>query len=216
MQRLIAVPLGTHQVLLPAGLDHAAARIVLADLLARTTEPASANLFASAVREGEAIVFSAPTGDVARFDELDAAGRTMLRSEIGRLTSELRRAAEVAARRDPRQSGHLPALVAAAIEIPSFEMVFAHAGRPVLAGWGMTPSAAPGGLGLVRVLDDGRSATMPAALPWAALAVGALALAILAGAALAASPWIVSRLAPEAPSCQISPGDLDALRQLLR
>ncbi len=216
MQRLIAVPLNTHQVLLPGGLDHAGARAVLADLLARATEPASAGLFAAAGPDGDSVVFSAPNGDVARFDELDATGRAMLRSEIGRLTSELRRAAEVAERRDPTGSGHLPALVAAAIEIPSFEMVFAHEGRPVLAGWGMTPNAAPGGLGLIRVLDDGRPAVVPAGLPWTALAVGALALAVLAGAAIAASPWIVARLAPEAPSCQISPGDLDALRQLLR
>ena len=216
MQRLIAIPLSGHQVLLPSGLDHAAARVVLADLLARSTEPASADLFATASPEGDSIVFSAPPGDLARFDELDAAGRTMLRSEIGRLTSELRRAAEIAAQRDPTRSGHLPALVAAAIEIPSFEMVFAHAGRPVLAGWGMTPSAAPTGLGLIRVLDDGRSAPIRPGLPWTALAVGALALAVLAGAAIAASPWIVARLAPEAPSCKVAPGDLDALRELLR
>ena len=216
MQRLTSVPLAGHVVLLPAGLDHAAAPGALASLLAQATGPETAGLFAAPAREGEALVFSAPPGRVARFDELDAEGRELLRAEIGRLASELRRAAEAAARRDPARAGHLPALVSAAIEVPSFELVFAHEGRPVLAGWGMAPAAAPGGLGLIRALDDGRPAERPRPLPWAGLAAAALVLALLGATAVAASPWIAALFAPEPPACRASPGDMDALLALLR
>ena len=102
--------------------------------------------------------FFAPEGRVARFAELDATGRERLRAEIGRIISEARRGAELAAAKDPAGAGHLPGLLAAAIEIPSFDQVFAHEGRPVLAGWGIAPANAPGGLGLLRPLDDGRPA----------------------------------------------------------
>ena len=123
MQRLTALPLAGHVVLLPASLDHAAAQPMLASLLAGATGPETAGLFAPASPEGDSLVFSAPPGRVARFAELDAEGRELLRSEIGRLISELRRAAEAAARRDPARAGQLPALVAAATELPSFELV---------------------------------------------------------------------------------------------
>jgi hypothetical protein len=216
MQRLTSVPLAGHAVLLPAGLDHAAARETLASLLARATGPETAGLFAAVAREGEALVFSAPPGRVARFAELDAEGRELLRAEIGRLASELRRAAETAARRDPARDGHLPALVAAAVEVPSFELVFAHEGRPVLAGWGLAPAGAPNGLRLIQVLDDGRLAERPRPIPWAGLGAGAVVLALLGGAAAAATPWIAALLAPEPPVCRAAPGDMDALRDLMR
>ncbi len=216
MQRLTSVPLAGHVVLLPAGTDHAAAHAALAALLARATGPETASLFAAAAQEGDALVFSAPPGRVARFDELDAEGRELLRAEIGRLAGELRRAAEAEARRDPARAGQLPALVAAAVEVPSFELVYAHEGRPVLAGWGMAPAAAPGGLGLIRVLDDGRPAERPRAPPWAGVAAAALVLALLGATAVAASPWIAALFAPEPPACRAAPGDMDALLDLLR
>lgn len=216
MQRLTTVPLAGHAVLLPDGLDHATAHGALTSLLERATGPETAGLFAAAAREGEALVFSAPPGRVARFDELDAEGRELLRAEMGRLAGELRRAAEAAARSDPASAGHLPALVAAALEVPSFELVFAHEGRPVLAGWGMAPAAAPGGLGLIRVLDDGRPAERARPLPWAGLAAAALVLALLGGAAVAASPWLAAWFAPEPPVCRASSDDMDALLDLLR
>ena len=218
MQRLTSVPLAGHRILLPGGVDHATARQALAALLAEATIPESAGLFAAASRQGDAIEFLAPPGSVARFEELDTDGRALLRSEIGRLVSELRRAAEATARRDPARSGHLPALVAAAIEIPSFELVFAHEGRPILAGWGMVPEAAPAGLGLIRALDDGRPADAPVRMPWPALVAGASVLLLLGGTAFAAAPWITRWLAPEPqpPACRVSPGELAGLRDLLR
>jgi hypothetical protein len=216
MQRLTSVPLATVVPLLPQGLDHAAARPVLAALLAEATGPESTELFAAAAREGPALVFSAPPGRVARFDELDAEGRDLLRAEIGRLISALRRAAEAAALRDPANAGHLPALVAAATEVPSFELVFAHEGRPLLAGWGLAPAGAPGGLGLIRVLDDGIPAPRPRMLPWAALAATAAVLALLGGVAAVATPWAAGLVTPATPMCRVEPGNLDAMLGLLR
>lgn len=216
MPLLTSVPLTGHAVLLPNGLDHAAARAHLVALMARAGAPESTCLFAEAVVEGDALVFSTPPGEVARFDELEPDSRTLLRSEIGRLVSLTRRAAETAAQRDPAGSGHLPALVAAAIEIPSFEQVFAYEGRPVLAGWGMTPSAAPLGLGLVRVLDDGKPADPPARTPFALLAITALALILLAAGAWALSPWIVRWAGVEPPICKADPDQLALMRDMLR
>lgn len=216
MPRLISVPLAGHTVLLPSGMDHAAAHGALVSLMTQAGAPESAGLFAVAAREGETLTFSSQPGEVARFDELDAEGRALLRSEIGRLISLTRRAAESAAARDPVGSGNLPALVAAAIEIPSFELVFAHEGRPVLAGWGLTPAAAPQGLGLVRVLDDGRPADPPSRTPWALLAVVALALALLAGGAWALTPWLVRWAGVEAPVCKVDPDQLQIMRDMLK
>lgn len=216
MQPLTAIPLAGHAILLPPGWDHASAQPVLAALLAEATGPESAGLFATAMPEGSELLFTAPDGPIARFAELDTAGRELLRSEIGRLTSRLRRAAARAAQRDPAGSGHLPALVAAAIELPSFEFVFAHAGRPLLAGWGMTPANAPGGLGLVRALDDGQPASQPRPVPWAALGAGLLALALLGGVAAMAAPWITGLVAPGPGICRIERSDLDAMLALMR
>jgi hypothetical protein len=216
MQRLTTVPLAGHAIVLPAGWDHASAQPALAALLAEATGPETAGLFAAVTPEGNRLAFMAPDGPVAAFAELDTAGRELLRSEIGRLTSELRRAAERAARRDPARSGQLPALVAAAIEVPSFELVFAHAGRPLLAGWGMAPANAPGGLGLIRVLDDGRPAERVRPMPWAALGAAALALALLGGVAAVAAPWITGLIAPGPAMCRVENGDLDAMLDLMR
>lgn len=216
MPLLTSVPLAGHAVALPAGTDHAAAHAILVRLLTEGGAPESAGLFASVARDGDALAFSVPPGEVARFEDLDAEGRALLRSEIGRLVGVTRRAAETLAMRDPAGSAHLPALVAAAIEIPSFELVFAHEGRPVLAGWGLTPSAAPHGLGLVRVLDDGKPADPPKRTPWVLLAAVALALLLLAGAAWALTPWLVRWIGVEAPSCKVAPEQLQVMRDMLR
>lgn len=216
MPRLTSIPLAGHTVLLPSGMDHAAARAHLVALMTQAGAPESSCLFADALPDGDGIAFSTPPGEVARFEELDAEGRALLRSEIGRLVSLTRRAAETAAARDPGGSGHLPALVAAAIEIPSFEQVFAYEGRPVLAGWGMTPTAAPMGLGLVRVLDDGRPADPPTRKPLALLAITALALVLLAAGAWALSPWIVRWADVEPPICKADPDQLALMRDMLR
>ena len=216
MPVLTSVPLAGHAVLLPGGLDHAAAHAQLVRLITDAGAPESAGLFAAPTPEGDALGFSVPAGEVARFDELDAEGRALLRLEIGRLVSVTRRAAETAAMRDPAGSGHLPALVAAAIEIPSFEYVFAHEGRPVLTGWGMTPAAAPLGLGLVKVLDDGRPADPPPRAPWLVLGITALVLVLLAGAAWALAPWLVRWAGVEAPVCKVDADQLAIMREMLR
>lgn len=215
MQRLTAVPLAGHATVLPPGWDHASARQALDALLAQAGAPESIGLFAEAVPTVSELVFNAPDGRVARFAELDTAGRTMLRSELGRLASTLRRTAERAAQRDPAGSGRLPALVAAAIEVPSFEFVFAHEGRPVLTAWGMTPASLPGGAGLIRSLDDGRPAERPQPVPWAMLGAGAAMLTLLGAAAAVATTWIGGPT-PGALVCRIEPNDLDATLGLLR
>ncbi|MFM8614624.1 MAG: hypothetical protein ACKOC9_07875, partial [Alphaproteobacteria bacterium] len=143
-------------------------------LLIDALGPEVTGFFAPVSATEHGLSFFAPEGRVARFAELDASGRDRLRAEIGRIISALRRAAALAATNDPAAAGHLPALVAAAIEIPSFEQVFAHEGRPVLAGWGMAPGNAPGGLGLLNDLDDGKPAEAPTRAPLAALGAALL------------------------------------------
>jgi len=216
MQPLITLPLDAYRPILPAGQDHAAAHRALTALLRDTLGPEVTGFFAPVSATEHGLSFFAPEGRVARFAELDATGRDRLRAEIGRIISALRRAAALAAANDPAASGHLPALVAAAIEIPSFEQVFAHEGRPVLAGWGMAPANAPGGLGLLRELDDGKPAEAPARLPLAALGAALLALFLLGALAALASPWIARWLAPEPGMCRVEQGDLDAMLTLLR
>jgi hypothetical protein len=216
MQPLITLPLDGYRAILPAGQDHAGAHRALTALLNDALGPEVTGFFAPATTSEQGLSFFAPEGRVARFAELDATGRDRLRAEIGRIISELRRTAALAAAHDPAASGHLPALVAAAIEIPSFEQVFAHEGRPVLAGWGMAPGNAPGGLGLLRELDDGKPAEASARLPLAALGAALLALFLLGALAAFASPWIARWLAPEPGMCQVEQGDLDAMQNLLR
>jgi hypothetical protein len=216
MQPLITLPLDGYRPILPAGQDHAAAHRALTALLRDTLGPEVTGFFAPVSVTEQGLSFFAPEGRVARFAELDATGRDRLRAEIGRIISELRRAAALAAANDPATSGHLPALVAAAIEIPSFEQVFAHEGRPVLAGWGMAPANAPGGLGLLRDLDDGKPAEATARAPFAALGAALLALFLLGALAAFASPWIARWMAPEAGMCRVEQGDLDAMETLLR
>ena len=216
MQPLITLPLDGYRAILPAGQDHAAAHRALTALLGEALGPEVTGFFAPVSATEQGLSFFAPEGRVARFAELDPIGQDRLRAEIGRIISELRRAAALAAAENPAAAGHLPALVAAAIEIPSFEQVFAHEGRPVLAGWGTAPANVPGGLGLLRPLDDGRPAESPARAPLAALGAALLALFLLGALAAFAAPWITRWLAPEAGMCRVEHGDLDAMHTLLR
>lgn len=216
MQSLISLPLDGYRPTLPGGVDHAAAHQALVALLRDAVGAEVAGFFAPVSASEQGLTFFAPEGRVARFAELDATGRDRLRAEIGRIISQARRGAELAAAENPAGAGHLPALLAAAIEIPSFEQVFAHEGRPVLAGWGMAPANAPGGLGLLRPLDDGRPAEAPARLPMAALGAALLAVLLLGAIAALASPWIMRWLAPEPGMCRVEQGDLDAMKTLLR
>lgn len=211
MQRLSEFPLAEFRAVLPGGIGHALAHATLRELLAQSTGAETAGLFAAPLGLEDRLAFEAPPGRLARFAELDPIGQERLKAEIGRLRSELRRAAERAARADPAGSGGLPALVAAAFEIPSTEHVFAHEGRPVLAGWGLLPAAAAGPLGLLAALDDGRPAAPERRIPPAALGVAALALLLLAliGAGLA---WQLLRI--EDSVCLIEPEDIAALRDL--
>ena len=216
MQPLITLSLDGHRAILPAGQDHAGAHRALAALLSETLGAEVTGFFAPVSATEQGLSFFAPEGRVARFAELDATGRERLRAEIGRIISALRRGAALAAAEDPARAGQLPALVAAAIEIPSFEQVFAHEGRPVLAGWGMAPANAPGGLGLLRELDDGKPADVPARFPVPALGAALLALFLLGALAAFAAPWIARWMAPEAGMCRVEQGDLDAMQTLLR
>ena len=216
MQPLMTLPRDGYRPILPVGLNHAGAHQALAALLSEALGPEVAGLFAPVSVTEDGLSFFAPEGRVARFAELDATGRDRLRAEIGRIISRLRRAAVLAAAEDPERSGHLPALVVAAIEIPSFEQVFAHEGRPVLAGWGMAPANAPGGLGLLRDLDDGKPAEAPARAPLAALGAALLALFLLGAVAAFAAPWIARWMAPEPGMCRVDPGDIEGMNTLLR
>lgn len=215
MQPLITLSLDGYRAILPAGQDHAGAHRALTALLNDALGPEVSGFFAPVTATEQGMSFFSPEGRVARFAELDATGRDRLRAEIGRIISELRRAAALAAANDAATSGQLPALVAAAIEIPSFDHVFAHEGRPILAGWGMAPANAPGGLGLLRDLDDGKPADAPARFPMPALGAALLALFLLGALAAFAAPWIARWLAPEPGMCRVEQGDLDAMRTLL-
>jgi hypothetical protein len=216
MQPLVTLPRDGYRPILPGGLDHAGAHRALTALLSESLGAEVTGFFAPVSATEQGLSFFAPEGRVARFAELDATGRDRLRAEIGRIISEARRGAELAAAKDPAGAGHLPALLAAAIEIPSFEQVFAHEGRPVLAGWGIAPANATGGLGLLRPLDDGRTAEAPARAPLAALGAAFIALTLLGAIAAFAFPYVARWLAPEPAMCRVEPGDIEAMHTLLR
>ncbi|MCA3312595.1 MAG: hypothetical protein ING24_08245 [Roseomonas sp.] len=216
MQPLVTLPRDGYRPILPGGLDHAAAHQALAALLRDTMGAEVTGFFAPVSATEQGLSFFAPEGRVARFAELDATGRERLRAEIGRIISEARRGAALAAAKDPARAVHLPALLAAAIEIPGFDHVFAHEGRPVLAGWGMAPANAPGGLGLLRDLDDGKPAEAPVRVPMPALGAAFLAVFLLGAIAAFAFPYVARGLAPEPPMCRVEQGDLDAMHTLLR
>jgi len=80
----------------------------------------------------------------------------------------------------------------------------------------MAPANAPGGLGLLRGLDDGRPAEAPARAPLAALGAALLALFLLGALAAFTFPYVARWVTPEPPMCRVEQGDLDAMHTLLR
>lgn len=216
MQRLTELKLDRYRALLPAGMDPAAARARLAALLARTTGPETAGLFAESRDEGELRIFLAPAGAIARADDLAEPERAKLGAEIGRLLGALRRAAQQAAEADPASAGDLPALVQAAREVPSLDCVFAHEGRPILAGWGLAPQTHPAGLGLLAPLDDGRPPEPPVSAHWGLLGAAAALLLLLGALAALLIPLVAPWFAPGASACAILPAHLERAAALDR
>lgn len=216
MQRLAELRLDRHRALLPGGMEPAAARTRLAALLARMTGPETAGLFAESRDEAGTRIFLAPPGAIARADDLAEEERAKLAAEIGRLLSALRRAALLAAEADPQGAGDLPALVQAAREVPSLDCVFAHEGRPILAGWGLAPPTHPAGLGLLAPLDDGQPPERPAASHWGLLGAAALLLLLLGALAAVVIPPVAPWFAPVPAACAINPVHLDRATALQR
>lgn len=220
MQPLAALPRDRHAVLLPAGWDHARAHAALVALL-RAAEPEAAVLFATPVAEAGEIGFHAPDGRVAAYGALDAGGRAAVQAELGRLAGVLRDAAATRAARDPARDGDLPALVAAAIEVPGFDHVFAHSaggepGRPIIAGWGLAPAGAAAGPGLIARLAP-PAAAFPAPVRggagWWAAAGAVLVVALIA---VLAAPTIAGWLTPQAAVCRADPRGIETVGLLLQ
>jgi hypothetical protein len=215
MQRLTELRLSEHLSLLPGEVTPNVARERLATLLAARTGPETTGLFAESRDERGMRSYFVPPGDIAAFDELDAEGQGMLRAELGRLISELRRAAEAAAAASPAEAD-LPALVRVAIELPRADCIYAHEGRPVLVGWGLAPRDNPQGLGLLLSLDDGRGDPLPPTRPWGVLGMTAGALLALGALAGVAVPLVAGFVRPEPAVCQVVPGHQAYLTELLR
>lgn len=176
---------------------------------ASSLSPAHAALFAAPVAEEGGIAWGAEGARMARYADLDAASRAALMAEAGRILSDLRREAE---------AGHatLARLWPAIAEIPSFDLVFAVDGRPVLAGWGHVGAAAPGPLGLLARFDDGVRWAPPPRRPWGVWIASIAALAMIALLAGLLGPLLAWRfLTPPDPTCVAAEGDLEALARLI-
>lgn len=175
--------------------------------------PAHAALFAQPVAEPGGYAWGAPGARMARYADLDAAARATLAGEAGRILADLRREAE---RQAAEGGGAMARLWPAIAEIPSFDLVFAVDGRPVLAGWGHVGAAAPGPLGLLARFDDGVAWRPPPRRPWGVwiATLGALALiALLAGLVGPLLAWRF--LTPPQAACVAAEGDLAALARLV-
>lgn len=180
---------------------------------AQRLSPAHAALFAQPVAEEGAIAWAAPGARMARYADLDAASRATLAAEAGRILSDLRREAE---RQAAEGGGALARLWPAIAEIPSFDLLFAVDGRPVLAGWGHVGATAPGPLGLLARFDDGLPWQPPSRRPWGVWAATLAALALLALLAGLAGPLLAWRfLSPPQALCVAAEGDLAALARLV-
>jgi hypothetical protein len=136
MIRLAATRPQDLRALLPMPPDQAFAML---QAEAGRLSPAHAALFAQPVPEDGGIGWGAPGSRMARYADIDAASRAALTAEAGRILSDLRREAE---RQAAQGGGPLVGLWPAIAEIPSFDLVFAVDGRPVLAGWGHVGAAA--------------------------------------------------------------------------
>ncbi len=171
--------------------------------------PAHAALFATPAAEDGGMAWGAPGSRMARYADLDAASRSALTAEAGRILSDLRREAEAG-------NATLARLWPAIAEIPSFDMVFAVDGRPVLAAWGHVGAASPGALGLLGRFDDGRPWQPPARRPWGVWAATLVALALIALLGGLLGPLLAWRfLTPPETSCVAAQGDLEALARLV-
>lgn len=172
-----------------------------------------AALFAQPVAEEAGLAWGAPGQRMARYVDLDAASRAALTAEVGRILSDLRREAE---RQAAEGGGTLAQLWPAMAEIPSFDMVFAVDGRPVIAGWGHVGAASPGALGLLARFDDRQPWQPPPSRPWGVWAATIGALALLALLAGLLGPLLAWRfLAPPQAACVAAQGDLEALARLV-
>ncbi|WP_198373709.1 hypothetical protein, partial [Roseomonas rosulenta] len=210
MIRLVATRPQDLRPLLPMPPDQAFA-VLQAE--AGRLSPAHAALFAQPVAEEGGIAWGASGARMARYADIDAASRAALTAEAGRILSDLRREAE---RQAASGGGPLVALWPAIAEIPSFDLVFAVDGRPVLAGWGHVGGAAPGPLGLLARFDDGRHWQPPPRRPWGVWIATLAALALLALLAGLLGPLLAWRFfTPPQPQCVAAPGDLEALARLV-
>ena len=193
--------------LLPPGWDEARAHAALSGLAARALGPAWAGMFPPAEAEGEMVAWAAEGATLTRYTELPAEERERLRASLGAAFSELRRAAE-------REGGALPALVAAAREIPAWDFAAVVDGLPVLAAWGHAAAGAPP-RGLIAALDDGIPATPPSTFPAWPVAATAGTLAAFGLLAWLLLPWWGWIATPPMPACRADPAGLAALRGLL-
>lgn len=210
MIRLIATRLQDLRLLLPMPLAEAYAAL---QAEAGRISPAHAALFAQPVAEDGGIAWGAEGARMARYADIDAASRAALTAEAGRILSDLRREAE---RQAASGGGGLARLWPAIAEIPSFDMVFAVDGRPVLAGWGHVGAASPGALGLLARFDDGVHWAPAPRKPWGVWAVTLGTLAVLALLAGLLGPLLAWRfLTPPQAACVAAQGDLEALARLV-
>jgi hypothetical protein len=150
---------------------------------------------------------------MARYADLDAPSRAALTAEAGRILSDLRREAE---RQAAAGGGALARLWPAIAEIPSFDLVFAVDGRPVIAGWGHVGAAAPGPLGLLARFDDGVPWQPPPRRPLGVWIASLAALALVALLAGLLAPLLAWRfLDPPQAQCIAAPGGIAALDRLV-
>lgn len=175
--------------------------------------PTHAALFAAPSLDPSGLAWAAPGARMARYADLDAASRAALTAEAGRILSDLRREAE---RQAAEGGGTLARLWPAIAEIPSFDLVFAVDGRPVIAGWGHVGAAAPGPLGLLARFDDGVPWQPPPRRPlgvWIASLVALALVALLAGLLAPLLAWRF--LDPPQAQCIAAPGGIAALDRLV-
>uniref|UniRef100_UPI003B01F73E hypothetical protein n=1 Tax=Neoroseomonas rubea TaxID=2748666 RepID=UPI003B01F73E len=175
--------------------------------------PVHAALFAAPSLDPSGIAWGAPGSRMARYADLDAASRGALTAEAGRILSDLRRETE---RQAAEGGGALARLWPAIAEIPSFDLVFAVDGRPVIAGWGHVGAAAPGPLGLLARFDDGVPWQPAPRPPWGVWIASLAALALVALLAGLLAPLLAWRfLEPPQSQCIAAPGGIAALDRLV-
>lgn len=166
-------------------------------------------LFATPRREGGTLVWEAEGTAARRYFDLPAEERAALRASLGAALSETRRAAE-------REETSALDLLRGAIEVPGWEAVHLVDGKPVIAPWGLRPTARAPGASPLAALDDGRPARPPSLFPWPAVLATLGALAALAVLALLLLRWWAPWLAPPvATACRAEPAGFAALTALL-